>query len=145
MQPKGTNTLMNNLHENDCENIGCKMGYVNGSRNLNIFCNEVTWASCRPEFPATPLFVQPFFRRLSKKTTEPALLALCKGNPPVIDWWFPSQRASHAERISMSPWQPKYPIILGMFQGDRFMPGLWQCNHGMSPGLWVAKIYKDSS
>ena len=36
------------------------------------------------------------FRRTSKKTSKPELLALCEGNPPVT-CGFPTQRASNAE------------------------------------------------
>ena len=48
------------------------------------------------------------FRLTSNKTSKPALLALCEGNPPVTGG-FPSQRASGIDSISMTSWrQNKY-------------------------------------
>ena len=47
------------------------------------------------------------FRLISKKTSNPALLAICEGNPPVIIG-FPSQRARKAGSASM-PWRHHVP------------------------------------
>ena len=54
--------------------------------------------------PADGPFAQ--FRRTSKKTPKLCVTSLCEGNPPVTDW-FPSQRTSNAENVS-----------------------IWRCHHG---------------
>ena len=41
-----------------------------------------------------------FFRRRSKKTSKHRVIGHCEGNPPVTGG-FPSQRASHAENVSI--------------------------------------------
>ena len=54
-----------------------------------------------PKSPATPLFVQHFFMRALKKTSNLRVTWLCEGNP-LVTGGFPSQRACNAENISIS-------------------------------------------
>ena len=45
-------------------------------------------------------FIQPWFRRISKKTSKLHVTGLCEGNSPVTGE-FPAQRASNAENVSI--------------------------------------------
>ena len=58
------------------------------------------WPSWRLKSPALNYLCNRLFKLTSKKTSKPALLALCEGNSPVTSE-FPSHRASNAENVSI--------------------------------------------
>ena len=84
---------------------------ASNAENVSIYdvimcnCQELQW--CQTRFMMfkitsnlTCLF-NSMFRGTLKKTSKPALLTLCEGNPSVTGG-FPSQRANYAESISIS-------------------------------------------
>ena len=68
-------------------------------------CQELQW--CQTRFMMSKItsnltcLFNSMFRGTLKKTSKPALLTLCEGNPSVTGG-FPSQRANYAESISIS-------------------------------------------
>ena len=63
--------------------------------------------SRRLKSPAFWSFVQQLLRLASKKSSKPALMTLCEGNP-MVTGGFSSQMVSGAERVTMS-WQHHFP------------------------------------
>ena len=76
--------------------LGSKILFIGDIQNLEIHhYSNLKWMSRHSDSPASRLFAQQ-----RKKHQNLASLALCVGIPPVIGG-FPSQRASHTERVSV--------------------------------------------
>ena len=72
--------------------------------HMYFHCNPITvtsqWLPWRLKSPALGCLFNRLFKLTPKKTSKPALLALCEGNSPVTGE-FPGQKASNAEKASI--------------------------------------------
>ena len=71
--------------------------YLSFMRSLQWRRNERHGVSNHPHLDC---LLSRLFRRTSKKTSKLRVIGLCEGNPPVTGW-FPTQRASNAESVSI--------------------------------------------
>ena len=81
-----------------------------------VHYDDVTWTSRGLKSPAIRLLVEHFIQTHIKETSKSELLVLCVGNSPVPRE-FPTQRASRAEKASISwrshalPWRHALPNL----------------------------------
>ena len=77
------------------------------------------------------------FNRLFRQTSTPAFLALCEGNPSVIDG-FPSQKASNAASVGpmlVQHWHTTISVTLCQRRPNVSAPTLGRCWHNVGPTL----------
>ena len=77
------------------------------------------------------------FNRLFRKTSTPAFLALCEGNPSVTDG-FPSQKASNAASVGpmlVQRWHTTIGVTLCQRWPNVSVPTLSRCWHNVGPTL----------
>ena len=107
--------------------------------------NDIKWAARH----VNSLLFSSVFRLTSNKTSKPALLVSCEGNPPMTSDFLP-QRVSNAESVSISWRHRDQNAHLHLSSLDIELPGLFWCQLIMpnehviqgkdSPFLWISPL-----